>query len=78
MRHQKNERLTEDIKLSEVAIQALRGLILELGGDEDKANLAIKRALEKGPLRVRVMSREELKIEVKKYKNISLKIMKEM
>ena len=47
-------------------------------GDEDKCNIAIKKELEKGPLRVRVLSREELKIEVKKYKNISLKCIKEM
>lgn len=47
-------------------------------GDEDKCSLAIKRELEKGPARVRMLSREELKIEVSKYKNISLKIIKEM
>ena len=28
----------------------------------------------KGPAKIRVLSREELKIEIKKYKNISLKI----
>jgi hypothetical protein len=42
--------------------------------DEDKCNLAIKKELEKGPARIRVLSREELKIEIKKYKNISLRI----
>jgi len=30
--------------------------------------------LTKGPAKIRVLSREELKIEIKKYKNISLKI----
>ena len=39
--------------------------------------MAIKKELEKGPARIRVLSREELKIEIKKYKNISLKIIKE-
>ena len=74
MRHQLNQRLQEDIKLQDFAINALRKLV----GDEDKANLAIKKELEKGPLRVRVLSREELKIEVKKYKNVSLKVIKEL
>ncbi len=45
MRHQKNERLMDDIKLQEIAINALRKAV----GDEDKCNLAIKRDLEKGP-----------------------------
>ena len=73
VRHLRNERLMEDIKLQEVAINALRKLV----NDEDRCNLAIKRELEKGPARIRVLSREELKIEVKKYKNISLRIVKE-
>ncbi len=63
----------DDIKLQEIAINALRKIV----GDEDKCNLAIKRDLEKGPQRIRVLSREELKMEVKKYKNISLRIIKE-
>lgn len=70
VRHQKNERLMEDIKLQEVAINAMRRLV----NDEDKCNLAIKRELEKGPARVRVKSREELKIDIQKYKSISIKI----
>ena len=73
MRHQKNERLIEDIKLQEVAINALRKEI----GDEDKCNAAIVKELEKGPERIRVLSREELKIEIKKYKNISLRIIRD-
>lgn len=59
--------------MMDIAINALRKQV----GDEDKCNLAIKRELEKGPTRVRVLSREELKIEIKKYKNMSLKIIKE-
>ena len=73
VRHQKNLRLEEDLKMMDVAVNALRKQI----GDEDKCNMAIKRELEKGPQRVRVLSREELKIEIKKYKNMSLKIIKE-
>ena len=73
IRHQKNERLMEDIKLQEVAINAMRKLV----HDEDKCNLAIKRELEKGPARVRVKSREELKIEIQKYKQISIKIIQD-
>ena len=46
--------------------------------DEDKCNLAIKRELEKGPNRIRVLSREELKMEVKKFKNISIRIAAEL
>ncbi len=74
VRHQRNERLSEDIKLCEVAINALRKVI----NDEDKCNLAIKRELEKGPNRIRVLSREELKMEVKKFKNISIRIAAEL
>lgn len=73
VRHQKNERLMEDIKLQEVAINAMRKLV----NDEDKCNLAIKRELEKGPAKVRVKSREELKIDIQKYKSISIKIIQD-
>eukprot|EP00352_Strombidinopsis_acuminata_P001708 CAMPEP_0176397428 /NCGR_PEP_ID=MMETSP0126-20121128/45118_1 /TAXON_ID=141414 ORGANISM="Strombidinopsis acuminatum, Strain SPMC142" /NCGR_SAMPLE_ID=MMETSP0126 /ASSEMBLY_ACC=CAM_ASM_000229 /LENGTH=148 /DNA_ID=CAMNT_0017771735 /DNA_START=210 /DNA_END=656 /DNA_ORIENTATION=+ len=45
---------------------------------EDKCDTAIKIALEKGPKRVRIASREELKIEVNKYKNMSLRLMEEL
>lgn len=69
VRHQKNLRLEEDIKLQDLAINALRKVI----ADEDKANLAIKKELEKGPAMIRALGREELKMEIKKYKNISLK-----
>ena len=62
--------MSEDIKVCEVAINALRKVI----NDEDKCHLARKWELEKGPNRIRVLSREELKMEVKKFKNISIKI----
>jgi hypothetical protein len=74
VRHQKNLRLEEDLKLMDLAINTLRKLV----GDEDTCNSAIKKELEKGPARIRALGREELKIEVKKYKNISLKCIKEM
>ena len=44
---------------------------------EDEVNLCIKKKLTKGPARIRILSREELKIEIKKYKNISLRLMKD-
>lgn len=34
--------------------------------------------MNKGPQRVRIASREELKIEINKFKNISLRLMEEM
>ena len=74
VRHLKNLRLEEDIKLQDLAINALRKVI----SDEDKANMAIKKEIEKGPARIRALGREELKMEVKKYKDISLKCIKEM
>lgn len=49
-------------------------------GDEEKCNKAILNALEKqnkGAQVIRVLNREELKIEIAKYKNISLKIIKD-
>eukprot|EP00351_Strombidinopsis_sp_SopsisLIS2011_P000357 CAMPEP_0116878190 /NCGR_PEP_ID=MMETSP0463-20121206/9915_1 /TAXON_ID=181622 /ORGANISM="Strombidinopsis sp, Strain SopsisLIS2011" /LENGTH=110 /DNA_ID=CAMNT_0004526113 /DNA_START=48 /DNA_END=380 /DNA_ORIENTATION=+ len=45
---------------------------------EDSCDSAIKMALEKGPKRVRIASREELKIEINKYKNMSLRLMDEL
>ena len=64
----------EDIKLQDIAMNALKKQI----GDEDKCNQAILQELQKGPSTIRALSREELKIEIKKYKNISIKIMKEL
>ena len=45
-----------------------------MGPSEDQCDLAIKKALEKGPKRIRVASREELKMDIQKYKNIALKL----
>lgn len=58
----------------EIAINALRDVV----NHEDKCDQAIKSALEKGPKRVRIASREELKMEINKYKNISLRLVDEM
>ncbi len=55
----------------EVAINALRKLV----NNEDKCDLAIKNELMKGPKRIRIASREELKIEIKKYKNMALRLL---
>ena len=54
----------------EIVIDSLRKEV----NQEDKCDLAIQRALEKGPKRVRIASREELKIEINQYKNISLRL----
>lgn len=43
-----------------------------------KCDEAIKKALDKGPKRIRVASREELKMDINKYKNMSLKLMEEL
>jgi len=75
VRHKMTERLNDDIKLQEIAIDAMREL---LGSDrEDEVNKWIKNKLTKGPARIRVLSREELKIEIRKFKNISLRLMKD-
>lgn len=70
VRAQQIERLKKDIELQEIAINALRSV----GPGEDQCDLAIKKALEKGPKRIRVASREELKMDIQKYKNIALKL----
>lgn len=46
--------------------------------EEDRCDQAIREELEKGPKRVRIASREELKMDINKYKNISLRLMEEM
>mmetsp|Transcript_17361 Transcript_17361/g.20576 ORF Transcript_17361/g.20576 Transcript_17361/m.20576 type:complete len:186 (-) Transcript_17361:52-609(-) len=74
VRIQKNQRLEKDIELLEITVNALRKLINE----EDRCDAAIKAEFERGPKRVRIASREELKIEINKYKNISLRLMDEM
>jgi len=75
VRHKMTERLNDDIKLQEIAIDAMREMLGE--SREDEVNLFIKKKLTKGPARIRVLSREELKMEIKKYKNISLRLMKD-
>lgn len=55
-------------------MNALRALV----NQEDKCDRAIVAALEKGPKRMRIASREELKIEINKYKSVSLRLMAEM
>lgn len=45
---------------------------------EDLCDTIITEALSKGPMRVRIASREELKIEINKYKNISLRLVEEL
>ena len=74
VRIQKNQRLEKDIELLEITVNALRKLVNE----EDRCDAAIKAELERGPKRVRIASREELKMEINKYKNISLRLMDEM
>ena len=64
--------MNDDIKLQEIAIDAMREFI---GQDrEDEINQFIKKKLTKGPARIRVLSREELKMEIKKYKNMCLRL----
>jgi hypothetical protein len=58
----------------EQGMNALRKVI----GNEDGADRAIKAELAKGPKRVRIASREELKMDINKYKDISLRLMNEM
>ncbi len=62
------EGLKKDHEDFELAINALRKVI----NNEDKCDQAIKNELQKGPKRVRVATREELKMEIKSYKNQAL------
>ena len=71
VRGQMIERLKKDIELQELAINALRKLV----NSEDKCDLAIKQELDKGPKRIRVASREELKMDINKYKNMTLRLL---
>ena len=58
----------------EIGMNALRKYIAK----EDLCDTILTEALNKGPKRVRIASREELKIEINKYKNISLRLLEEM
>lgn len=71
VRIQKIQRLEKDLADMEIVVDALRKEV----NSEDKCDLAIKRALEKGPKRVRIASREELKMEINSYKNVSLRLL---
>ena len=73
VRIQRIQRLEKDIELQEVAMNALRKMV----NSEDKCDQAIAQAFSSGPKRVRIASREELKMEINKYKSISLRLMEE-
>jgi len=45
---------------------------------EDECDRVITDALSKGPKRIRIASREELKMEINKFKNVSLRLMEEI
>lgn len=62
--------MQEDIGLQETCINALR----RIGPGEDKCDLEIKKELEKGPQKIRVLSREELRMDISKFKNIALRL----
>jgi hypothetical protein len=66
--------LEKDIELMEIGMNALRRHI----NKEDECDRVITDALNKGPKRIRIASREELKIEINKFKNVSLRLMEEM
>ena len=74
VRIQKIQRLQNDMALLEQTCNALRKLV----NQEDACDNAIKTELERGPKRVRIASREELKIEINRFKNISMRLMEEM
>ena len=74
VRAQMIERLKKDIEYQEIAINALRRLV----NSEDRCDGAIKTELEKGPKRIRVASREELKMDIGKYKNMTLRLLEEL
>lgn len=74
VRIQKIHKLSKDIELMEVGMNALRKLV----NSEDSCDAAITDALNKGPKRIRIASREELKIEINKNKSISLRLVEEL
>lgn len=71
VRAQKIEALNRDIMYCEQAINAMRKLV----NSEDRCDQAIKQELDKGPKRIRVASREELKMDINKYKNMTLRLL---
>jgi hypothetical protein len=74
VRIQKIQKLEKDIELMEVGMGALRRHI----NSEMECDRIIVDALTKGPKRIRIASREELKIEINKFKSIALRLMEEM
>jgi hypothetical protein len=71
VRVKKIQALEKEIELMEIGMNAIRKVV----NNEDACDRAITEALAKGPKRVRVASREELKMEIKKYKNMSLRLL---
>lgn len=74
VRVQKIQRLEKDLADMEIVIDALRREV----NQEDRCDIAIKRALEKGPKRIRIASREELKMEINNFKNVSLRLVQQL
>ena len=74
VRIQKIARLEKDLAIMDIAMDALRKLVNHQG----KCDEAITAAVEKGIKRVRIASREELKMEINKYKSISIKAIAEL
>jgi hypothetical protein len=65
IRAQRIENLKKELGDQELIINTLRNSI----NDDDKADKAILDTLNKGPPRIRVATREELKMDIKKLKN---------
>jgi len=66
------QQLNKEIGDQDIVIDVLRGLV----GDQKKADAAIIQTLSKGPARIRVQTREELKMELKELKAKLLKFEK--
>ena len=60
------EKLKSEIEMQDIVIEALRALV----NDEEKCNRKIEDFLNRGPPRIRAVSREELKIEIKRLKGL--------
>lgn len=60
------EKLKSEIEMQDIVIEALRAAV----NDEEKCNRKIEEFLNRGPPRIRAVSREELKIEIKRLKGL--------
>lgn len=60
------EKLKSEIEMQDLVIEALRALV----NDEERCNRKIEEFLNRGPPRIRAVSREELKIEIKRLKGL--------